>query len=48
MEDPTFEPSEIYKNDQKQINKIIEDIYQFLYFNKKRYKKNISNNNNVI
>ena len=29
MEEPTFEPPEIYKKDQKQINKIIDDIYQF-------------------
>ena len=31
MESPTFETPEIYKNDQKQIDKILHEIYQYLY-----------------
>ena len=46
MESPTFETPEIYKNDQKQIDKILHEIYQYLYDLIKKYKKNISNNNN--
>lgn len=47
MESPTFETPEIYKNDQKQIDKILHEIYQYLYdLIKKDIKENISNNNN--
>ena len=47
MEDPSFETPEIYKNDQKQMDKILHEIYQYLYdLIKKDIKENISNNNN--
>ena len=47
MEDITFDPPEIYKKDQKDINIILEEIYQYLYeIIKKDIKENISNNNN--
>ena len=47
MEDITFETPEIYKNDQKQINKILDEIYKYLYdLIKKDIKENIYNNNN--
>ena len=47
MESPTFETPEIYKKDQKHINKIIDEIYQYLYdLIKKDIKENIYNNNN--
>ena len=47
MEEPTFETPEIYKNDKKQIDKILNEIYQYLYdLIKKDIKENISNNNN--
>ena len=41
MEDITFESSEIYKKDQKQINKIIDEVYQYLYDLIKKDIKNI-------
>ena len=41
MEDITFESPEIYKKDQKQINKIIDEVYQYLYDLVKKDIKNI-------
>jgi|TARA_B110000971_G_scaffold72676_1_gene74612 hypothetical protein len=41
MEDITFESPEIYKKDQKQINKIIDEVYQYLYDLIKKDIKNI-------
>ena len=47
MESPSFDTPEIYKNDQKQMDKILNDIYKYLYdLIKKDIKENISNNNN--
>ena len=31
MEDITFESPEIYNKDQKQITKILDEVYQYLY-----------------
>ncbi len=31
MEEITFEPSEIYSKDKKIIDKILNDIYEYLY-----------------
>ena len=41
MEDITFESPEIYKKDQKQINKILDEVYQYLYDLIKKDIKNI-------
>ena len=47
MESPSFDTPEIYKNDQKQMDKILNDVYKYLYdLIKKDIKENISNNNN--
>ena len=47
MEDITFDSPEIYKKDQRDINKILDEVYQYLYnLIKKDIKENISNNNN--
>ena len=45
MEDPSFDSAEIYKKDQKELDKILEEIYQYLYFFfKKDIKEYIDNN----
>ena len=41
MEDITFDTPEIYKKDQKQINKILDEVYQYLYVLIKKDIKNI-------
>jgi hypothetical protein len=41
MEDITFESPEIYNKDQKQINKILDEVYQYLYDLIKKDIKNI-------
>ena len=47
MEDITFEPSEIYIKDKKIIDKILNDLYEYLYnLIKNDIKKNIDINNN--
>lgn len=45
MEDTSFDSPEIYKNDQKDLDKILEEIYQYLYYLiKKDIKEYIDNN----
>ena len=46
MEDITFDSPEIYKKDQRDINKVLDEIYQYLYNLIKKDIKKISNNNN--
>jgi len=41
MEDITFDTPEIYKKDQIQINKILDEVYQYLYVLIKKDIKNI-------
>jgi len=41
MEDITFDTPEIYNKEQKQINKILEEVYQYLYDLIKKDIKNI-------
>jgi len=41
MEDITFESPEIYNKDLKQINKILDEVYQYLYDLIKKDIKNI-------
>ena len=41
MEDITFESPEIYNKDQKQITKILDEVYQYLYNLIKKDIKNI-------
>ena len=41
MEDITFESPEIYNKEQKQINKILDEVYQYLYDLIKKDIKNI-------
>lgn len=41
MEDITFESPEIYNKDLKQINKILDEVYQYLYVLIKKDIKNI-------
>jgi len=41
MEDITFESPEIYNKDQKQITKILDEVYQYLYDLIKKDIKNI-------
>ena len=41
MEDITFESAEIYNKDQKKINKILDEVYQYLYVLIKKDIKNI-------
>ena len=45
MEDTSFDSPEIYKKDQKELEKILEEIYQYLYcLIKKDIKEYIDNN----
>ena len=45
MEDTSFDSAEIYKKDQKELEKILEEIYQYLYYLiKKDIKEYIDNN----
>ena len=45
MDDTSFDSAEIYKNDQKELEKILEEIYQYLYYLiKKDIKEYIDNN----
>lgn len=45
MEDTSFDSAEIYKKDQNELEKILEEIYQYLYcLIKKDIKEYIDNN----